>query len=156
MVTLENKQNITALNTENCGEHLRNNLAQNSNAPRSQEDYITQFSEEIEGRVTKKLSKEFSRAKNCILGTLSRLDEFRLNPQVQGHSGSAPETSRNAYGTNKGTNGDNSQSDPHLEASVSQSQTTQTLAQVTVTTATLTESIAVRLRLLFFFSFFFH
>ena len=33
-------------------------MAQNSGAPRSQEDYITQVSEEIEGRVTKRLSKE--------------------------------------------------------------------------------------------------
>ena len=37
-------------------EHPRNNLAQNSNVPRSEEDYITQVSEEIEERVTKKLS----------------------------------------------------------------------------------------------------
>ena len=51
-----NKRKLAALNKENCEEHPRSNLAQNSNVPRSQEDYITQVSEEIEGRVTKKLS----------------------------------------------------------------------------------------------------
>ena len=53
-----NKKKLAALNKENCEEHPRSNLAQNSNVPRSQEDYITQVSEEIEGRVTKKLSQE--------------------------------------------------------------------------------------------------
>ena len=65
---------------------VRSNLAQNSNALRSQEDYITQVSEEIEDRTTKKLSQEFSRTETRILGTLSRLDDFLLNPLIQGHS----------------------------------------------------------------------
>ena len=51
---------MAALNKENCEEHPRSNLAQNSLVPRSQEDYITQVSEEIEGRVTKTLSQEKS------------------------------------------------------------------------------------------------
>ena len=49
-----NKRKLAALNKENCEEHPRSNLAQNSNVPRSQEDYVTQVFEEIEGRVTKK------------------------------------------------------------------------------------------------------
>ena len=61
MTTLTNKKILAALNKENCEEHPRNNMAQNSNVPGSQEDYITQVSEEIKGRVTKKLSQEFSR-----------------------------------------------------------------------------------------------
>ena len=61
MATLRNKKKLAALNKENCEEHPGSNLAQNSNVPRSQEDYITQVSEEIEGRVTKELSQEFSR-----------------------------------------------------------------------------------------------
>ena len=32
-------------------------MGQNSNVPRSQEDYITQFPEEIEGRVTNSCRK---------------------------------------------------------------------------------------------------
>ena len=81
-------------------------MAQISNDLRSQEDYITQVSEEIEGRVTKEWSQEFSRAENRILGALSRLGDFFMNPLIQGHSGTAPETSRNAYGTSQGTNDD--------------------------------------------------
>ena len=100
MAILRNKRKLAALNKENCEEHLRSNLAQNSNAPRSQEDYITQVSEEIESRVTKKLSQEFSRTDSRILGALSRLDDFLMNPLIEGYSETAPETSRNAYGTN--------------------------------------------------------
>ena len=105
-MTTGNKRKLAALNKENCEEHLRSNLAQNSNAPRSQEDYITQVSEEIEGRVTKRLSKEFSRTENRILGALARLDDFFMIPLLQGHSGTAPEPSRNALSTSQGTNED--------------------------------------------------
>ena len=62
-----NNRKMAALNKENCEEHPRSSLAQNSNVARSQEDYITQVPEEIEERVTKKLSKEFSRTENRIL-----------------------------------------------------------------------------------------
>ena len=115
---------LAALNNENCEKLLRRNLAQNSNVSRSQEDYMTQFFEEIEGRVTKKLSQEFSRTENRTLGALSRLDDFLMSPLSQGHSETAPGTSRNAHGTNQETNKSNSQSNPHPEASISQSQTT--------------------------------
>ena len=124
MVTLGNKRKLETLNKENCEEYPRSNLAQNSNVSRSTEGYITQVFAEIEGRVTKKLSQEFSWIQNCILGALSRLEEFLMNPLVQGHTGTAPETSPNAYGTNQGKNENNSQSDPHPEASLLQSQTT--------------------------------
>ena len=124
MVTLTNKRKLAALNKENCEDHPKSNLAQNSNIPRSQEDYITQVSEEVEGKVTKKLSQEFNRTENRILGALLRLDDFLMNLLFQGHSGTAPETSRNAYGTNQGKNEDDSQSDPHPEAGTFQSQTT--------------------------------
>ena len=76
-MTTRNKRKLAALNKENCEERPRSNLAQNSSAPRSQEDYITQVSEEIEGRVTKRLSKEFSRTESRILGA-PRLDDFLM------------------------------------------------------------------------------
>ena len=79
-----NKKKLAASNKKNCDEHPRSNLAQNLIVPRSQEDYITQVSEEIEGRVTKKLSQEFSRTENRILGALARLDDFLINPLLQG------------------------------------------------------------------------
>ena len=120
-----NKRKLAALNKENCEEHPRSNLAQSSNVPRSQEDYITQVSEEIEGRVTKKLSKEFRRTENRILSALARLNDFLMNPLIQGHSGITPEMSRNAFSTNQGTNEDDSQSVPHPEAGMFGNQTTQ-------------------------------
>ena len=104
-----NKRKLAVLNKENCEEHPRSNLAQNSTASRSQEDYITQLSEVIEGRVTKKLSQEFSRTKNRILGALASLDDFLMNPLLQGHSGITPATSRNVFSINQGTNEDESQ-----------------------------------------------
>ena len=119
-----NKKKLAALNKENCEEHPRSNLAQNSNVPRSQEDYITQISEEIEGRVTKRLSKEFSRTENRILGALARLDILLMNPLLQGHSGTTPKPSRNALSTSQGTNEDDSQNDPHPEAGLFHSQIT--------------------------------
>ena len=110
------KRKLAALNKDNCEEHSRSNLAQNSNVSRSQEDSLTQVSEEIEGRVTKRLSQEFSRSENRILGAVARLDDFLMNPLLQGRSGTIPETSRNVFSINQGTNEDDSQSDPHPEA----------------------------------------
>ena len=111
-----NKRQLAALHKENCEEHPRSNLVRNSNVPRSQEDYITQVSEEIEGRFAKKLSQEFSRTENRILGALPKLDDFLMNPLLHGHSGTTPETSRNMFSINQGTNEDDSQSNPHPEA----------------------------------------
>ena len=48
-----------------------------------------------------------------------------MNPLIQGRSGTDPEMSRNAFGTNQGTKDDDSQSDPHPEAGIFRSQTTQ-------------------------------
>ena len=120
-----NKRKLAAINKENCEEHPRSNVAQNSNVPRSQEDYITQVSEETEGKVTKSLSKEFSRTKNRILGALARLDDFLMNPLLQGYSGATPEASQNALSSSEGTNKDDSQNDPHPEAGFFHSQMTQ-------------------------------
>ena len=91
-------------------------MVQNSGAPRSQEDYRTQVSEEIEGRVTKRLPKEFSRTEDRILGALARLDNFLMNPILPGRSGTTPEPTRNTSHNNQGTNEDGSQNDPHPEA----------------------------------------
>ena len=125
MATLRNKGKLAALNKENCEELPRRYLAQNSNVPRSHKDFITQVSEEVEGRFTKNLSQEFSTTANLILGALSRLDDFLMNPLIQDHSGTAPETSRNAFSTSQVTNEDDSQSDRHPEAGIFNNQTTQ-------------------------------
>ena len=120
-----NKRKLATLIQENCEEHLRRSLAQNSNVPRSQEDYITQVSEEIEGRVTKKLSQEFGRTENRILGALARLDDFLVNPLIQGHSGTTLETSRNIFSIDQGTNEDDFQSNPLPEAGLFNNQMAQ-------------------------------
>ena len=125
MANLRNKTKLASLNKEIYEENLKNNLAQNTSVAKSQEVFITQVSEEIENGITKKLSKELSRTDSRILGALSRLDEFLLNSLLQGHSGFATETSRNANNINQRTNEDDSQIDPHPEARVSQNQFTQ-------------------------------
>ena len=127
-MTTRNKRKLAALNKENCEDYPRSNLAQNSSAPGSQEDYITQVSEEIEGRVTKRLSKEFSRTENRILGALPRLDDFLMNPLLPGHSGTTPEPTRNTSHNNQGTNEDGSQNDPHPEAGPFHGQTTRNVS----------------------------
>ena len=48
-----------------------------------------------------------------------------MNLLIQGCYRTARETSRNAFGKNQGTNKDDSQSDPHPEASIFRKQTTQ-------------------------------
>ena len=76
MPTLRNKRKLAAVTKETKEEHPRNGQLRNTSVPRFNEDYISQISEEIEGRVTRKLSKEFSRTESRILGALSKLDEF--------------------------------------------------------------------------------
>ena len=110
-------------------------MPQNSNVPTSQEDYISQVWEKIEGRITRKLSQKFRETENCILGALARLDDFFMNPLIQGYSKTAPETSRNAFFKSQGTNEDDSQSGPHPEAGIFHNQTRgETLAQKMATT----------------------
>ena len=62
------------------------------------------------------MSQEFSRMENRILCALARLDDFVIDPLLQGYSGTTPETSRNMFSTNQGTIEDDSQSNPHPEA----------------------------------------
>ena len=80
------------------------------------EEYIALGSEEIEGRVTKKLSKEFSWTESRILDALSKLDEFLLNPQFPTCSAAVPGTSRNNNSENRKSIGDRSLGDPCPEA----------------------------------------
>ena len=58
--------------------------SQSSNRERTHgninEEYISQVSQEIEGRIAKKLSQEFSKRENRILGALAKLDHFLTNP----------------------------------------------------------------------------
>ena len=109
MATLRNKKKLEAVARDNQEGYSRNRQSRNSAVPRMNEEYITQISGEIEGRVTKKLSQEFTRTESQILGVLFKLDEFLLKPQVQ--SGIVPGTSRNMDVENQEPSGDRSLND---------------------------------------------
>ena len=125
MATLRNKRKLAAVTRETQEENPRNGQSRNTSIPRINEEYITQVSEEIEGRITKKLSQEFNRIESRISDALSKLDEFLSNQQIQTHSKTVPGTFRNTNVENQGTNEDDSQSDPHPERGLFRSQTTQ-------------------------------
>ena len=95
MATLRKKRELAAVSKE-TQEYPRNSQSQNTSAPGITEEYIAQVSEEIGRRGTKKLSQEFNRTESCIVGALSKLDEFLLNPLVRTFSGTVPGALRNA------------------------------------------------------------
>ena len=125
MTTLRNKRKLAAVTRETQEENPRNGQSRNTSVPRINEEDITQVSEEIEGRITKKLSQEFNRIESRISDALSKLDEFLLNQQITTHSETVPGTFRNTNAENQGMNEDNSQSDPHPEAGIFCGQNTQ-------------------------------
>ena len=114
MATLRNKRKLAAVSRE-TPEGSRGSRGRNVLETELTQDYISQVSEEIEGRVTKKLPKEFNKTESRILGALSKLDEFLLNPQVRTCSVAAHGTSRNANSENRETQGDLSLNDPYPE-----------------------------------------
>ena len=113
MATLRNKRKLAAVSRE-TPEGGRGSRGRDILDPELTQDYISQVSEEIEGRVTKKLSKEFNKTESRILGALSKLDEFLLNPQVRTCS-VVQGTSTNANSENRETHGDLSLNDPYPE-----------------------------------------
>ena len=114
MATLRNKRKLAAVSRE-TPESNRGSRERNVLDPELTQDYISQVSEEIEGRVTKKLSKEFNKTESRILGALSNLDEFLLNPQVRTCSVAARGTSRNVDSGDREIHGDQSANDPYPE-----------------------------------------
>ena len=118
MATLRSKRKLAAVSRE-TPESTRSGRTQSILDPELTQDYISQVSEEIEGRVTKKLSKEFSRIESRILGALSKLDEFLLNPQVRTCSVAVPGISRSNSLENQGTNEDRPSDDPGPEVEFS-------------------------------------
>ena len=118
MTTLRNKRKLTAVSRETL-EIARNSQFRNTFFLGMTEEYITQFSEKIEGKVTKKLSQEFSRTKSAFLDALSKLDEFLLNPEVRTFSGTVPGTSRDKNLRNREPTGNRSQNDPNPEVEFS-------------------------------------
>ena len=113
MATLRNKRKLAAVSRE-PPEGSRGSRGQNLLDPELTQEYISQVSKETEGRVIKKLSKEFSKTESRFLGALSKLDEFLLNPQVRTYSVAVQGTSGNANSGNRKTHGDRSSTDRYL------------------------------------------
>ena len=120
MATLRNKRKLAAMAKE-TQEFPRDNQSQNSSVPGVIEEYIAKVCQEIEGRVTKKLTQKFSRTESRILGALSNSDNFLLIPQVRTFSGTVPENFRNADVENQIPSGGCSRNDPHPEVEFSAS-----------------------------------
>ena len=104
MAALRNNRKLAAVATETQEDHSGNGQLRNTSVTRIHQEYLTQVSEEIDSRVTKKLSQEFSRTESRILGALSKLDEFFLKPQVPTESGPVPGISRNTDVENREPN----------------------------------------------------
>ena len=79
--------------------NLRNGQSRSTSVPRINEEYITQVSEQIEDRVIKKVSQEFSMPESRILCALFKFDDLLLNSQIRTHSGTVPRTFRNRWKT---------------------------------------------------------
>ena len=118
MSTPRNKPKLAAVSRE-TQESARNSHSLNTFVPGLTEEYNTEVSEEIEGRVTKKMSQDISRTESRILSVLSKFDESLLNPQVRTCSGTVPGLSRNNYFENREPSGDRSQNDPYPEVELS-------------------------------------
>ena len=110
MATMRNKRKLAAVSRE-TSEVSKSNRGHTVLDPELTQDYISQVSEEIKGRVTKESSKTESR----IFGALSKLDEFLLNPQLRTCSVAVQGTSRNANSEKRETHGDRSSDDPYPE-----------------------------------------
>ena len=125
MATVTIKKEVAAIIKDNMEDHPRSNQSGISYASGIQEHCIVQVLEDIEDRVTKKLSPELSSTKSYTSGVLSQPDEFLLNPQVWGKSRRDPDTYWKSSRKIQGTNGDSSQNDPHPEVRVFLSQSSQ-------------------------------
>ena len=123
MATLGSKRKLADFSRETLEEPIRNGQSRNTSIPRINEKYITQVSEETGGRVTEKLSREFSWTEFRILGALSNIDNFLVNPEIRTHSGTVPRTSRNTDVENQEPTEDRFQNDrnPEVESLVYQS-----------------------------------
>ena len=113
MATLRNQRKIAAVSRK-TPDSSRGSKGWNVLDPELTQDYISYVSEEIEGRVTKNLSKKFNKTESRILGALSKLGEFLLNPQVRTCS-VFQGASRNANSENREIHGDRSSNDPYPE-----------------------------------------
>ena len=114
MATLRNRRKFAAVSRETPENTKRQ--TQSTLDPEMAQGYNSQVSEKIEGRVTEKLSNEFSRTESRSLSALSELDDFLLKPQVRSSSVAVPGISGNNNSENREPTGDRSVGDPCPEA----------------------------------------
>ena len=114
MAIMGNKRKLGAVSRE-TPDGNRSSRGQNVLDPELTQDYISQVSGEIEGRVTKKFTQKISKTDSRTLGDLSKLDKFLLNPQVRTCSVADQGKSRNANSESRKTQGDRSSDDPYPE-----------------------------------------
>ena len=115
MEMLRNERKSALFSIETQEEHPRNGQSRITSIPGSNEKNITQVSKEVEGSVTKELSQRSSWTDSRILGALSKLDKFLLNPRIRTPSGTVPKTSRNTDFENQQPTVDCSQNELHLQ-----------------------------------------
>ena len=104
---------MVTVNRENQEEHLRNGISRSRNVSGISEENTTLVFEVTEGKEAKKISQEFSKTENRILGVLSNLDEFILNSQVLLQSRNVPGTSKGIQRKYQEPDEDSSQNDLH-------------------------------------------
>ena len=108
MATLRKKQKWKlATMARETQEYSRNNQVQNSAAPGITENYMAQVSEEIEGRVTNKLSQDFRQDRIPHRGCTVQVKRISLEPTgtdiLQNRSGNILERRRRTPGTKRGS-----------------------------------------------------
>ena len=114
MATLGNKRKLAAASRE-APEGRRSKRGQTVLDPELTQEYISQVSDEVKGRVTEKLSEDFSKTESRILGALSKLDEFLLNRQVRSCSVAVQGISSNVNSENREIHGGRSSNNPYPE-----------------------------------------
>ena len=110
MATLRDKRKLAAVAREVHEECFRNSQLHNTSVLTVNVDYITQVSEDIEGRVIKNFPRTSTGQRAA-----SKPDKFLLNPQVWTQSGTVPGTSPNTGVENQEPNEDRSQNGPRPE-----------------------------------------
>ena len=95
MATLRNKRNFAIINREDHEELPRNSQTRDTNVSRIQEDYITEVTEQLESRLTKKIVPGVKQNGGSHFGrSFQTWRIFFLNPQFRVQSGSVLETSQ--------------------------------------------------------------
>ena len=93
MRNTRNKRRLAEIQDNFDGENSQSSSRERSHGDVN-EEYISQVSQEIEGRIAKKLSQEFSKRESRILGALAKLDHFLTNP-ADGNGASTPKAKIN-------------------------------------------------------------